>query len=151
MDRICVCIVWLLFLCFGHGTYSICILYAREVPEDSSAVSPRPGSYVPFLGAFSEIGQGSKVFHCASVCGSAENQHSLTSETHESSGPSHTVLCSAISIPYTDYKDERMSRMTTGRVGAWGFVSKSAVLCRLLSGYLAENAALATTEGYGWT
>lgn len=45
-----------------------------------------------------------------------------------------TLYCaSAISILYTDYKDERMSRMTTGRVGAWGFVSESAALFRLLS------------------
>lgn len=44
-----------------------------------------------------------------------------------------------------------MSRMTAGRVGAWGFVSKSVVLCRLLYRYLAENVALAPTEVYGWT
>lgn len=65
-----------------------------EVPEDCSIV-PRPGTCVCPPGAFSGLAQGRKVFHCSSVCESAEKQHSLPSETQGNDCPSHTGLSQA--------------------------------------------------------
>lgn len=97
-----------------------------EVPEDCSIV-PRPGTCVCPPGAFSGLAQGRKVFHCSSVCESAEKQHSLPSETQGNDCPSHTGLSQAHQHLSTLTARKRgcletlpKSRMTRGRVDAWG-------------------------------